>query len=119
MPDPDAPSGDLAPPMEMKMDKTSDPQDVDKAVDFAPPEESVVVLVTDAADDPGYDFPHVALRQGVMGEARIQLMQVLGMDVNHPFDAEVEEALRSRFPDFDGQVSEEQWIALVETDPLA
>lgn len=89
----------------------------DKAVDFPPPDDGLVVVV--AEDDESLGFPYVTLRKGVMGEPRIQLMRLLGLEVNHAFDDEVEEILRSKFADFEGTVTEEQWVALVETDPLA
>lgn len=101
--------------------------------DLAPPTEPPVLVAPDIAslsepgeaDQPSEPSQEMAdedlprdIKPGAMGGERILLMQLLGLDVNHPFDKTVEEELLLRCPDYTGVVDKKIWRELFKENPV-
>lgn len=71
--------------------------------DLPAPEEAIL-------EEPAEVIPDI--KPGAMGLPRIRLMQALGVDVNHTFDAEIEDKIREKVPSYDGTVNAEVRAAL-------
>lgn len=107
-----APS-DMAPPQAMKT------QAVDNSMVTVTPE----AAAPDPEDVPLQELPDDLLpkeiQPGAMGAERVLLMQLLGLDVNHDFDAAAEAEIARRAPEYDGVVTKAVWRELYKETPMA
>lgn len=78
--------------------------------------------VATPVDEPMQELPDAELpreiKAGAMGAERAQLMMLLGLDVNHPFDEYVEEQILERVPDYTGTVTKAVWRELYKETPI-
>lgn len=102
---------DLAPPVAQDKAKKSAP--VDNSAD-ADESEPGAVAQQEMADA---DLPR-DIKPGAMGGDRALLMQLLGLDVNHPFDDTVEEEIRRHVPSYDGTVNKQVWRELYQENSV-
>jgi hypothetical protein len=56
---------------------------------------------------------------GAMGGERALLMQLLGLDVNHPFDEAAEAEILRRVPSYAGVVDKPVWRELYKENPVS
>jgi hypothetical protein len=84
---------------------------------------SAAETVVDETDVPLQELPDSDLPReiapGAMGAERARLMQLIGLDVNHPFDGEAIDQITRRVPDYDGgTVTKAVWRELYKENPV-
>lgn len=80
---------------------------VNPAAGASPPD---IAEVAPEPVDPDADWRD--LKVGSMGASRVRLMQALGVDVNHPYDRQIDEKLKELIPDYQGTLTLEMLQAL-------